>query len=299
MKSAVRVTCLLFAVLLLFSGCGEAVPQESQTQPAPSASAATVPTTAPAAVPKPMPYVLKVENGQYLMEFTEKAPSFSGSQTIFWPEFSSVEEMKNAIETGDFSDLEMEALRMFAKKNESGDVLVCDLNNIQDGVVPDDFKLTNVQWTGSNYTLTYRADKEAFIGIVLFDDDYYKSSFDEYYSNYLEYHTVKLTGQGQEPERNATVYYYESPSTKLKQIQYVIQSEEKTYYVNEYYATGRTDGSPSTTTDDHSDTVPQYVQVWGTDKGIEFYAMIDINERPSMEFLSQIGIRKYVETETE
>ena len=299
MKSAVRVTCLLFVILLLFSGCGEAVPQESQTQPVPSISAATVPTTAPVVVPKPMPYTLKVENGQYFMEFTEKAPSFSGSQSIFWPEFSSVKEMKNAIMTGRFSGLEMEVLRTYAEKNEKGDVLICDVDNISEPVLPAEFSLDRIVWRGLNYTFYYYTENDGSIYIRLHNPERDKEMFEKYYANYQDHHSVLLTGQDVEPERNATVYYYESPSTKLKQIQYVIQSEEKTYYVNEYYATGRTDGSPSTTTDDHSDTVPRYVQVWGTDKGVEFYAMIDIDERPSMELLSQIGIRKYVETETE
>ena len=295
MKSAVRITCLLFVILFLFSGCGEAVPQESQTQPAPSASATTVPTTAPVAVPEPMPYVLKVENGQYLMEFTEKAPSFSGSQTIFWPEFSSVEEMKNAIETGDFSDLEMEALRMFAKKNESGDVLVCDLDNILEPLVPTGFLLEHITWHGLDYTFYY-TEVDGRIAIQLHNSERNKKMFEEEYINFLNNPNVTLTASDTEPERNATIYYYETYIAKLKEIQYVIQTEDKTYYIDEFYMVSRKDGRDHS---DYSDTVPQYVQVWGTDKGIEFYAMIDIDERPSMEFLSQIGIRKYVETETE
>ena len=246
-----------------------------------------------------MPYTLKVENGQYFMEFAEKAPSFSGSQSIFWPEFSSVKEMKNAIMTGRFSGLEMEALRTYAEKNEKGDVLICDVDNISEPVLPAEFSLDRIVWRGLNYTFYYYTENDGSIYIRLHNPERDKELFDEYYTSFLERWSVSFTAKDTEPERNATVYYFESSTTKQKQIQYVIQSDNKTYYVNEYYAIGRKDGYISTSSSDYSDTVPQYVQVWGTDKGVEFYAMIDIDERPSMEFLSQIGIRKYVETETE
>ena len=73
---------------------------------------------------------------------------------------------------------------------------------------------------------------------------------------------------------------------KSKIINYCLIDGTKTLYVNESYNCNL------------SESVPEFVQIWGIENGQRFHVSIrSLVSRPTIDELKAFGIREYVETE--
>lgn len=194
--------------------------------------------------------------------------------------FSSLKEMKEDILTGNFTEAEVKELQRFSK-NEEGKVEICSMQKLYEPAFPSDLEIKSVVWTGRSYNFVI-GFKTVSTGSVWFTMNHTE------FSNYLaEFNTTYGSVETVE-DRNATIDSYRAGSGKdVRLIKYTITTvNNTTLYINECYSL------------DESSTVPNYVQILVDSGGIYLFGTVNSFEsRPSVEWLSKIGVREYVETE--
>lgn len=236
-----------------------------------------------------LPDHLEKENGEYylLMESNEVTHP---DDSCFYPVypvvmFDSIEEMKNDIESLNFTEEELEAIETF-DRDEEGRIMICDLDLLYQPVFPSDLPEYRVEWTGVNYAFLFgHSGDPNRVWFELTSQEYYEREvgnlLDE--DNYAE-----MTSQSEE-DRNATVYYYTVPlydegvhtDVERKRVIYTYDKDGNTFYVYEYY-------------DVASNPAPKYIDVYGTvaDKYVHLYVS-NLTVRPSIEWLSSFGLEKF------
>lgn len=234
-------------------------------------------------------YRIKVDGENYCLSFKQdnneadtsgacmKQPSVS---------FTSITEMKNDILNGNFTDEEKRELQRFPK-DEAGTVTICNLQKLYQPVLPADWKLEEIIWVGRYYyfcigpindiELTYNT-----VGMTT------QEHFSELLAEYNTMESENIVQLEQVEDRNAIVYsYVGGMGTNIKKIKYTITvSDNKTVYVDEVYYV------------DESESVPKCINILVDHAGKYLDIYIDeLEARPTVEWLSQFGIREYVETE--
>ena len=124
----------------------------------------------------------------------------------------------------------------------------------------------------SNGTIECNITDERFVGLL--EEDY----------NSALYNGYRIISQTREEERNADVYIYQkNGSTQKKIITYQLNSDTTEYWVEERYLKD-------------SDVVPYEVHVFGKTDTANFRVFIrNIEERPTVEFLTSFSVTPYTE----
>ena len=173
--------------------------------------------------------------------------------------------------------------------NTDGTIEICNLENLYECVMPSGMKLKNVVWRGDSYYFNFTSET-VWGAIYCCDEDAVQTEM--VYKDFLSNPLVTITKQEVIEERAAEVYYYTTSVAELKAICYEIHEGEKHMLVQETYVLG---GDCDL---EKSSTVPLRIQFWGTDNSGWFYGGLHgLTERPSVEWLSQFGLKDYVETE--
>ena len=296
-----RTICLLLCtVFILLIGC-------SMRDPLPSSTVAQTenPTTVPTGITLELPYDLYQKNEQWFLTFNDTYRPINGCEYVDTPQFSSIEEMRTAIRTGDFTATELWAIENTFAKDAQGNILVCNFEKLYVPTLPDGLVFDYLFWRGEALQFECTTENPNYLIILtLNDDEGYKVYFDRYYENYFDYVTVKITEHTTVEDRNAEVYYCESSTVRDKIVKYVLRNDSKTIYVREKYVIGNTenmpDGFSELSPSECSDIVPRSIFFAGNDNGQEFYGFLySLSERPSEEFLLQLGVKPYAGTETE
>lgn len=274
-----RIICIILVALWLavLSGCAENSLDNKQN----------------GQVNKDMPYTIQTENGNCFLAFkdgyitSDDGGNTDNQELVKYICFSSIEEMINDIQTGNFSEKELEKILEFPK-DENERVFICNLSNMYTACYPSDMELKHVTWYGGDgYSFSLSADEDGPKGLIRFLN---QKSYEEdiiFYSNFDENPLIEEISVSSDPERNAVVYdYVTSFGDKFKLLFYAIGEGTDLLYIAETYAM------------EDSDIVPGDISIWGQSEGKYFYVFINrLQERPSVEWLSQFGIREYVETE--
>ena len=234
-----------------------------------------------------MPYDITQENGDYYLIMKETLDDNSGStssEITVAPAitFGSVAEMKHDIQTGNFTEFELEQLSRFTK-DEAGRIKICNLDNLYAPQFPATLSEYRVIWDGESYAFFITGtggqinilSKESFDAEVDSQNDFEKNT------------KFKILGKSVESDRNATVYTYYDHRSKhqMKRVFYTISGDSGIMYADELYDLTL------------SDTLPISVRTIGSDNGVYFRVVFSQpKERPSVEWLSQFGLREYVET---
>lgn len=246
-------------------------------------------------------YTITQIDGKYYMNFYEKyeppAESVSSSCAIAdYPKFTSVSEMKTAIETGNFSESELETLRMnsySADSKENGTLEICNPAALYDLAFPksEDFYLSHIIWYGTSYSFELRGSIPGYLKYT--NSEVFSKKFQAQYTNFFEQNQIELISQETVSDRNATVYTYKTFAGKFLSVRYTITGSGKTMYIDENYIIEwyRQDSPASV-----SDTVPHVIKVWCIDNGNYLYGGFrEFTERPSVAWLTSFGLREYVE----
>lgn len=234
-----------------------------------------------------MPYDITQENSEYYLimkETFENNSSNTSSGMIAAPSitFHSVSEMKHDIQTGNFTEFELEQLSRFTK-DEAGRIKICNLDNLYAPQFPTTLGEYSVVWDGDSYTF-FITNAEIQINILS------KEAFDaevDSQNNFEKNTKFKILAKSVESGRNATVYTYYDHRSKhqMKRVFYMISGDSGTIYADELYDLTL------------SNTLPISVHIIGSDNGVHFrVAFQRPKERPSVEWLSQFGLREYVDT---
>lgn len=252
-------------------------------------------------------YSIINENGRYyLIPKTEvgvqgNTTSVDVYRVLLFPQFASVADMRQGIITGSYmeeDELLAEAYLFsfdYQADNEVStinDIEICNIDNLYECILPTDLTTRYIEWHGKDYV--YKVYGETATGwIYCCDVDQYTAELSSEYKEFLYNPDVTVTEQWDTEERNASVYYVTTVhGNKLKYICYEIQEGDKRVFIQETYALELDHDLTEPSAD-----VPTMVYFWGTDNSGYFTGWLsDMSERPSLEWLSQFGLREYVET---
>ena len=241
-----------------------------------------------------MPYSIHVENGEYFLVFKDHFEVADGDETDEQKlarsiRFETIEEMKNDFETGNFSERELEIISEWREEDEEK-VQICNLSSLYTARCPSDLTVSSIGWYGGDgYLIIMRADADGPKAQMSYGvTPEYNEEQIEFYSNYEEENpriTVKAVSF--DLERKATIYeYLTSDEREYKLIVYSIGEGSEMPYVVETYNVMS------------NDEVPSSIKIYGQEQGKYFWLDItNLQERPSVEWLSQFGLKEYVETE--
>lgn len=215
-----------------------------------------------------------------------------------YPCFASLTEMREAIVTGSISEKEMQTVFNTAKRCEDGSIQICNVDKLYECVLPSELSVIHITWAGAMYD--YRVSGLIASGsFICLNEQDYQDNIDSQYKDFLDNDRLKITKEEYKEDRSAMVYHYAGERSNGKYICYEIGTGDKRITVQEAYRFSA--GEEAVTTDYtmlDSDEVPDNVRLWITDgAGYASVLLNGFSERPSMEWLSQFGLREYVETE--
>lgn len=246
-------------------------------------------------------YAVCVDGNQCYIQIDALYQSLQGDEDclIFeYPCFSTLTEMREAIVTGTISEKEMQTVFNTANRCEDGSIEICNVDKLYECVLPAELSVKHIIWTGIMYD--YRVSGSIASGsFICLNETDYQDNIDSQYKDFLDNEQLIITKQEYEEDRSAVVYHYTGERSNGKYICYEIGTGDKRIIVQEVYRFGV--GKEALTTDDTtlvSDEVPDNVRLWITDgSGYASVLLNGFSERPSVEWLSQFGLREYVETE--
>lgn len=239
-----------------------------------------------------MPYTIHKENGKCSLVFKDGyiTPNDSANKeeckAIRYIYFDTVQEMINDIKTGNFCDEEKEIMMEF-RENEDGVVQICDISSLHTALYPSTFIYQSIGWYGTVYFYTLSSGENGPKAVLNFvPHETYETDID-FYRNFDELTKAEMISVSSDPDRNAVVYdYLNILGEESKMLVYTIGEGTEPLHIAECYRL------------EESDTVPAYIKLYGQSKGKYFCVFLNqLQERPSVEWLSQFGICEYVETE--
>lgn len=234
-------------------------------------------------------YAIMDNDGTYTLRFHEPLPDKDkGNANLSSPggtyvNFDTVAKMKEAIETGNFSKQQLDTIRnRFARKD--GEILSVNTNKLYEAALPEEMEATKVTWNGQTYNFRIESNyDDAVSGTLMFETKDRHNTHKEDMMKFMEIN--KDVVQYKEDDRDATVYEYTSAfGISMRIIIYTLQTDGKTVMVHETYRM--------------SGTEAKFQGVWlcGEQDGAYFYADIEGDSRPSVEWLLSIGLKPYTET---
>ena len=217
----------------------------------------------------------ELSNGTVNSGGAAKAPS----EVFAYPSLSA---MKTAVTEGKFTEKQLAYIQKSFAKNEKGEVKLFDMNKLCDIVLPQGAEVTEIRWTGKNYSFSF--ETEDFSGKLRVTD---KESMEMYAQRGdMTKTNMKVLKTEDDPSRNAKIYYVEGAAAVQKYTQYTISGEYGTFTVSE------------------ADPVPEaelslIIRYWGEYNGVYFDGQIvDPAVRPTYEWFQNFGLKPYVEAKT-
>jgi len=243
------------------------------------------------------PYTLKTVDGVHYIEVgSEYAPSEEDLQ--FNEEaglkFSTMDEMVDAVLNKKLDESQLKKVYTF-DRDANGKIRTVDFTNLVVPVVPANHTLSSeVRWLGGEYTFRMNSKSGARAYVFCRTPELFEYFIsDKYESVYgREGHNNAIKKEKVE-DRNATVVYVKTDRAELKHIIYSFQEGQTQYTVFEDYTLKYVD--PSSYPYVISDVIPTVVKLYvrNGDYCIEFQIR-DLTERPSMEYLKQFNVEKFV-----
>ena len=169
--------------------------------------------------------------------------------------------------------------------NSKGKVYVFDIDDLHEATYPSDLDMS-VRFHGGYYSWSTNNDDDSLgASFMLSSEEEFTSIRD--LENTL---SAEITSVTTTEDRDATIIDYICfDGDVIKAITYTIETDEKTLVVVERHYIEYEDKSQK----------PYEVDIYGHQADEYFYVRLyNLTERPSIEWLSQFGIREYVETST-
>jgi hypothetical protein len=247
-------------------------------------------------------YTVVFDDDACFLQFNEAGidkQAMNNCEILKYPEYSTLEEMRQGIIAGEISEYEWYCILKTAKRNEDGTIKICNVDELHECVFPINLDVGLIEWSGATYTYLF-ADGTLSGGMTVVDEERYVNNLDEGYKDFLEYDGIFT--EEYDTERAATIYNHVNGSGgKSRYVCYEISTANKSILVQEvYYQRSSSDAKESAGS---KVTLEQemelsYIKLWIEEgDGYAFGTLLGLTERPSLEWLSQFGLREYVETE--
>jgi len=199
----------------------------------------------------------------------------------YYPTFSSLSEMQQKLKTGDLAPEEIAELMRYAPKN-TNIVEICNINKLYEAMYPENIEVEYIMFTGRAYS--YELGNSITGSITYLCQEEYERLYDAQYIHPLGKSGITILSVEQVDDRNAEVLRYDNLSLGIEcsHVRYTNKTDHGTQYILELYA---------------EDTLIS-IKVFGVSNGAYYRVSLhDLEERPSIEWLSSFGLREYVETE--
>lgn len=243
--------------------------------------------------------LLKSPDGTFSMIFPEsKTPAHDNSGTqvnemLYVPVFSSVEEMKSKLLSGDIPEQQIEGLRHISA-GTSNVLKIANPEAFCEATLPDDMEVSEIYFYGTYYTQNVQSET----GINGYVEEVetvqaFKEIIKEGYPLGLGENTEILSVQHIK-DRNAQVTTYHLQNGYHTLVSYEIHQDNATTYVVEHYD-GNYDYSDVFTSSE-SDPIPSTIRFFKEEHGLYLKGFLySLPSRPSVEWLSSFGLTPYVE----
>lgn len=236
-------------------------------------------------------YTIFHKDGKCYIEFhIEFSPpqsqqdGFSANIALSYPEFNSIEDMRQRIQNGDLSDGELYALsRMGTAKT----VEIVDIWNLSDVYLPESLSYDKIIWAGSVCSFEFFMGDEP-CSVQVCTKETFDTRFEEDYTNVINNPNRSIMSDTTISERNARAIHYMNPTGIYKEICYSLSSASKKVTVLEHYTQERYNAVEPEV---FSDSIPDLIKVFGTDNSSYYYTFLrGFTERPSEEWLLAIEV---------
>jgi len=242
-------------------------------------------------------YRLNKKDGEYYIDLGNKLvpvaalPMTTEIEALqYGVRFQSVAEMVYDISVGNFTEDELAALSFFSYRDgEEAGLKIPDIYNLYEPCLPSKYKSYGINWNiySSNYSFYVLNKKQttSLVNIDFISEARYSSNVDELvnFESLSEERNRVILEKTYDEERNATafVYRYGTDTREYKDIIYQIEKEDTILTVKEYYL-------------DESLEKIKYIKIYGSCDGQYFKIMVDdIKDPPSLEWVSQFGLKKF------
>lgn len=236
-------------------------------------------------------YRLIKESGSYSIQLPEefRVPAATvGCGELPKIHFSSCDEMRSDIQSGNFTFEEFIILSRF-QKNDKGNVIVCNLDDLYEPTYPSNCLGYTIEWYGS--VCKYEIEIEGG-GRCYLSDHYTQKFVDKEIAGYtsntftpVSPYSGEVLSTESDDENNATVYYYTfgEDKSQIRMVRiYIVEESDATYCVLEQYSSC----SP--------DSVPYYVEIICDREDKDFVLIIySPGKRYSIDEIKQFGLVPY------
>ncbi len=305
-KSRILLLCsillVLITVMLLFTACQDTptttVPTSTSNTDTdttktpdttkPPVAMVTLPAVEPPTAETPY-YNIVTENGKSFAEMdTAYLENNANNNCMVNPilYFSSLNELREKILTGDLSEDELRTFSQFTKDKDTGKIILINLNQLQKLVLPN--AQFTVAFNGISYGYLATLSDESHGMITVYTPYLLKDYFNEmeYYDRFLkETDSRKVISDKTIEDRNAREVYIEKDGGQSRYLKYTYQNTHGNYTIYEFYTVIRTDDEKNVSAD-----VPRKIGIFFTDyKGVYASMSIrDLSSRPTMEALTSL-----------
>lgn len=276
-------------VMLALSACSDPVPAENTAE-------ATEQTKE--ILQDPIASYVEKEDKQYIVfaedQLAELKQDINQSNRADYPEFDTLSEMKAYIKAGDYTDSEVLSFLRGGAINEADQLEVFNIEKLHDIQTPSNMEIEGYAWEGNAYYIELKGDPMRGFAYVMDREGYeFKLQEEEFF---FQQQNVEVVSDEQIEDRNARERCFKSAVAEGRTVSYTLENNGNTMLVIEDYCHKRYNGD----TYKVSETDPYTVEIIGKNGDAYFWVCIlDIEERPSVEWLSSFGIVDYVEERTE
>lgn len=239
-------------------------------------------------------YIIMRDGDGYKLLLTEHGRTFDSGSAFFGPlAFSSVQQMKSKILTGEFTQQEASYL----KRLDPGGSLYkycIDFDDLYEAVLPQGVRQTQIAWSGKFYNFYFSHSYSDSVGYINPIDGssfrHYREYVNESYYKDQDEDNVYL-GSSQISDRNATAHYFSRKSyapvstTNYVDLWYELTDGEKTLYVQECFKLSK-----------HNRYVPYKINILGKQGDAYYHIYLgSLKSRPTEDWLLSFGLKPYVE----
>ena len=290
MKKKIFALFITFVmVMFALSACSDPAPAENTTK---------TPEQTKEILQEPIASYVEKEDKQYIVfaedRLAELKQDVNQSMRADYPKFNTLSEMKAYIKAGDFTDSEVLTLLRNGAINEANQLEVFNIEKLYDIQIPSNMEIEGYAWEGKTYYIDLKADPMRGFAYVMDQENYeYKLQEEE---TFFRQQNVEVVSDEQISDRNARERRFKSDVAEGRTVYYTLENNGNTMLVIEHYCHKRYNGD----TYKVSETDPYTVEIIGENGDAYFWVCIlDLEERPSVEWLSSFGIADYVEESTE
>ncbi len=237
-------------------------------------------------------YKITSENGQNYIVFDESANYAASTQVLATISFNSLKEFKDTVTKGNLTESQKAQIAAAFPKDEKGNILTCDFENLYAPALPKDVSMGIVGWRGETYSFGFDTTDSVFGYLHYLTPSGYKELFNYEYETFFDRDLINVT-ETKDLGDGKTATYYTTIAGRFMRVRYTLSEGSKTCVIDKSYAL-----EWYSLDEKVSSTVPYTINMYCSDAKTYYSVdMFEFTEDPTDEWLIQFGVTPYVETD--